>query len=174
MSKVNNQMPDPVLQYQSTRVVLDRTGRLTLHSYLLVVGAWLLFMMGLSNRDEMTYLCAAVVGTFAVVDILYRKSEETVFSFDRGSKTFVVEKRHFGRVEDSTSYALDQLIKFDVEVQPSDNDLARRERVVARLRSGELIPLLGGWTSGYQRYAEWMNTELEKERARAGPDSPES
>lgn len=162
-------MPDPVLEYQSTRVVLDRTGRMMVHTYMLVIGTWLLFLMGLGNGDEVTYLCAAVVGTFAVVDILYRKSEETVFLFDRGNKTFVVEKRHFGRVEDSSCYDLDQIVKFEVEVQASDDDSIRRERVVARLRSGELVPLLGGW-SGYGRYVERINAELEKERLRVGPD----
>lgn len=124
---------------------------------LAIGGAWALVAGG---------VCAGV----AVLAVLQRLFDVSVFAVDPGSRTFVIRRYLWRKLDEELTFPLDELERFELEkctderwIESSDLELTR---IVARMADGKLVPLNAAFSHNRSSAVDQLNARLDDMRNR--------
>ena len=110
--------------------------------------------------------CAGV----AVLAVLQRLFDVSVFAIDPDSRTFVIRRYLWRKLDEELTFPLDELEQFELEnctderrVASSDLELTR---IVARMTDGNLVPLNTAFSRNQPSAVDQLNARLDEVRNR--------
>jgi len=156
--------------YRNDLYELGRTGgRLGCGTVVGIVVVAGVLVLGLASGRGWALVAGGLCAVLALLAVLQRLFDVSVFVVDPGPRTFVIRRYLWGRLDEELAFPLDQLERFELEKCADERWIASADgeltRIVARMSGGELVPLNAGFSHNRASAVDELNSRLRDVRS---------
>ena len=135
----------------------------------IVVVAWIL-LLGIVIGSELSIMVAGMCALVGGLTVLQRLFDVSVFAVDPNSRTFVIRRYLWRKLDEELSFPLDELERFELEKCTDERLKASADleltRIVARMADGNLVPLKTAFSHNRPSAVDQLNARLDDVRSR--------